>query len=589
MIRAQVRKTLFSTAIPIKLAASPYQCCARSYKFRSRCIRAAGRITNITQNLWALQAAVPEMPATETTPATPAVPASYYPVPLSWTAGYDNRDRLTSFTRPGASTQYSYDANSNRLSSTDTTTSDTDLDGDFDAADLQRASAQSLAIANDSNRLLGCSQTNTTKRLNAKGQPITSTTSSQVNYGLDAAGNLTSDGLRTFSYDVSNRLAQVQVGDDDEASKVTYLHNAAGQRVFKSEPQVAQTAPTEEQLGADFITWLKKNFGWLFAQAQQNATLGQSYVYGDDQISSYNLLGEYGNGGSKSAGRTEYLYLPTETGNSVLIGLYKNNRFYAVHTDHLGTPRQITDDTNKVVWQWAYSAFGDNKPTGILKATTNPKAAITNQPKLLTATSPSFAVNLRFPGQYFDSESNLSYNYMRSYRPAQGRYDQPDPIGLEGGWSRFGYVGGNPLSFTDPEGLRSARPAAPGGNSYNRRQWRRHGPGSFERPTGEGNQSAWEAGAEMFTPNPDPDEGDYRLRCLRWECSQNSCTLGKSPTDFLPAAYHQNDAPSGCKCAQTNLGPVFNPPSADRNDVLDTIGKYRRSDGQLGRMWRALR
>jgi RHS repeat-associated protein len=436
-------------------------------EFASYSYDVAGRITGLTQNLWALQAAVPEVPATATTPAIPAVPASYYSVPLSWTAGYDNRDRLTSFSRPGASTQYSYDPNSNRLSSTDTTTSDTDLDGDFDSSDLQLSTAQSLAIANDSNRLLGWSQTNTTKRLNAKGQPITSTTSSQVNYGLDAAGNLTSDGLRSFSYDASNRLSQVQVGDDDEASKVIYLHNAAGQRVFKSEPQVAQTAPSEEQLGTDFITWLKKNFGWLFAQAQQNATLGQSYVYADGPLNSYNLLGEYGNGGSKSAGRMEYIYLPpstgsgqaTETGTAQLIGLYKNNRFYAVHTDHLGTPRQITDDTNKVVWQWAYSAFGDNKPTGILKATTNPRAAITNQPKLLTATNPSFAVNLRFPGQYWDDESKLSYNYFRNYQPNQGRYVQADPIGLEGGWNRFGYVGGNALWAIDPIGLDWYRPS----------------------------------------------------------------------------------------------------------------------------------
>jgi RHS repeat-associated protein len=177
-------------------------------------------------------------------------------------------------------------------------------------------------------------------------------------------------------------------------------------------------------------------------------------VYGDDPIGSYNLLGEYGNGGTKSAGRLEYIYLPTETGTAQLIGLYKNNRFYAVHTDHLGTPRSITDDTNKVVWQWAYSAFGDNKPTGILKATTNSKAAITNSPKLLTATSPSFAVNLRFPGQYWDEESKLSYNYFRNYQPNQGRYTQADPIGLEGGWSRFGYVSANPLMFIDPDALR---------------------------------------------------------------------------------------------------------------------------------------
>ncbi|GAA4429508.1 RHS repeat-associated core domain-containing protein [Acidovorax lacteus] len=168
------------------------------------------------------------------------------------------------------------------------------------------------------------------------------------------------------------------------------------------------------------------------------------------------------------------------------------------------------------------------------------------------------AFDLRYPGQVWDEESQLAYNLHRYYDAVTGRYVQADPIGLEGGWNRFAYVEGNPLLFVDPEGLRSARPAAPGGNAYNRRQWRRHGPGSFERPTGEGNQSAWESGAEMFTPNP--DEGDYRLRCLRWECSENSCTPGKSPTDFLPAAYHQDDAPSGCKCtpkisAQCSIRP----------------------------------
>lgn len=429
---------------------------------------AAGRITAITQNLWALQEATTDASGNVT-------PASTYPVSISWSAGYDSRDRLTSFTRPGAATQYSYDPNSNRLSAQDTTTSDTDLDGDFDSADLQRTNAQALTIAQDSNRLLGWSQTNTTRRLNAKGNPVTSTSSTQISYGLDTAGNLTSDGLRQFSYDPSNRLSQVQVGDDDEASKVSYLHNALGQRVFKSEPQVAQTAPNEQELGSDFIAWLKKNFGWLFAKAQQNATLGQSFVYGDGPLNSYNLLGEYGNGGTKSAGRIEYLYLPTESGQAQLIGLYKGGRFYAVHTDHLGTPRQITDDTNKVVWQWAYSAFGENKPTGVLKATTNPKQAITNQPVLLKATAPTLATNLRFPGQYWDDEAKLSYNTFRSYQPSQGRYSQPDPIGQAGGWNRFGYVEGNPLGAIDPEGLQTRGNVTPGGPGANLR-WPSLGP-----------------------------------------------------------------------------------------------------------------
>jgi RHS repeat-associated protein len=131
------------------------------------------------------------------------------------------------------------------------------------------------------------------------------------------------------------------------------------------------------------------------------------------------------------------------------MGLYKNNRLYAVHTDHLGTPRNITDDTNKVVWQWSYSGFGENKPSGVLQATYDATASVMR----FKGTTPSVTMTLRFPGQYFDSESNLSYNYLRSYRAAQGRYDQADPLGLGGGWSKFGYVGANPLKFTDPRGL----------------------------------------------------------------------------------------------------------------------------------------
>jgi RHS repeat-associated protein len=52
-----------------------------------------------------------------------------------------------------------------------------------------------------------------------------------------------------------------------------------------------------------------------------------------------------------------------------------------------------------------------------------------------------------------DGETGLSYNYFRSYDSRTGRYTQGDPIGLQGGWNRFGYVGGNALSFIDPLGL----------------------------------------------------------------------------------------------------------------------------------------
>jgi len=65
----------------------------------------------------------------------------------------------------------------------------------------------------------------------------------------------------------------------------------------------------------------------------------------------------------------------------------------------------------------------------------------------------SITNNLRFPGQYFDAESGLSYNMMRDYDPTLGRYIQGDPIGLLGGINRFSYVKNAPMTFIDKRGL----------------------------------------------------------------------------------------------------------------------------------------
>jgi RHS repeat-associated protein len=350
----------------------------------------------------------------------------------------------------------------NRLSSIDKTTSDTDLDGDFDQADFSQTSSQSSNLDAASNKLLGFSQTITKVR----GTRTLATTNSSVNYALDANGNMTTDGLRSFDYDESNRLAKIKITKDGEAASITYLYNALGQRVFKGEPKLDTALPNESTLGATYIDWLKKNFQWLFTAAQANTSVGTAYSYADagsTGLPEWALLGDYDNGSAKGAGRSEYIWLPTEDGSATPVGMFRNGRFFAVHADHLGTPRLVTNDTNTPVWQWPYSAFGSNKPTGILKATPNPRAALTNNPVLLRATGAT-EFNLRFPGQYADDEAGSFYNYFRSYDAKTGRYTQNDPIGLEGGLNRTGYVDGNPLIFSDPLGLQPYEGQVPPSN-----------------------------------------------------------------------------------------------------------------------------
>jgi len=123
---------------------------------------------------------------------------------------------------------------------------------------------------------------------------------------------------------------------------------------------------------------------------------------------------------------------------------------YFIHTDQLNTPRAITNGSGNLVWQWDSDPFG--------------KDAANEQP----AGQPAFTFNQRFPGQQFDRESNLHYNYYRDYDPALGRYIQSDPIGLRGGVNTYGYVEGDSLNNSDFYGLQSdgtriVVPCPPGG------------------------------------------------------------------------------------------------------------------------------
>jgi RHS repeat-associated protein len=140
---------------------------------------------------------------------------------------------------------------------------------------------------------------------------------------------------------------------------------------------------------------------------------------------------------ANQAGSDNYLAAPAVT---VTISITVPAQLYFIHPDHLGTPRAITKSTdNTKVWEWKNDdPFGNNAPDE------NPNSA--------NGTA-AFKYNLRFPGQYFDEETNTHYNYFRDYEPATGRYIESDPIGLKGGINTYGYGFQSPLKLIDPQGL----------------------------------------------------------------------------------------------------------------------------------------
>ncbi len=446
---------------------------------------AAGRITGIEQDLW-VGAGEPAGTGTGTgtvagtgintrgaaagsTPVSPPSSATILPpwqTSLRWAADYDSRNRLTGLTLqsgPGASVRYSYDANGNRLSARSERSAEIDLGAEFTAVDEGAVTDQSQRIEPASNRLLGLSQTVTATRAGA----TVSVASSQVSHTLDEAGSLVSDGLTRYSYDAANRLSQARVLYHGEPHVVSYRHNALGQRVFTSEPRAeavaaadaaASSAAASSAASAEgFIAWLTRTLAALTSLTRQNepgipAVLGTAHTYGDGPLPAWALLGDYDNGTAAGAGSSEYIWLPTDDGNAIPIGMVRNGRTYAIHTDHLGTPRLMTDEQASPVWQWPYSAFGDTPPSGPLQATYRPRQNNASRSTLLKATAPQQVLALRFPGQVHDAVMGVEHNFQREYGK-EGRYTQADSTGMRGGWNRFAYVENDPISFVDPEGL----------------------------------------------------------------------------------------------------------------------------------------
>jgi RHS repeat-associated protein len=310
---------------------------------------------------------------------------------------FDADGKLTSITSSGQRT-FGYDDAFRITGVTDVADGTKSWTLGYDLLDrLNAATKTALTIGYtydaNGNRLSQNGTSASTYTMSGSSNKLTSTSGVlSRSYSYDAVGNTTASGATVHSYNNANRM---KTGRLAGASDTTYVYNALGQRVKKSGGAIASP-----------LYFMYDEAGHLVGEYDSSGNLIQETVWlGDMPVATLRP-----NGGNVDV-------------------------FY-VHTDQLNTPRKVSRPSdNALRWKWDPTPFGEGVPDQ------NPAGV------------GAFVYNLRFPGQQFDVEANLNYNYFRDYDPAKGGYIQSDPIGLFGGVNTYAYVLGDPLRRIDPTGL----------------------------------------------------------------------------------------------------------------------------------------
>ena len=281
---------------------------------------------------------------------------------------------------------------------------------------------------------------------------------SERNYGYDALDRLEDERKagppeerQIYEYDLNgNRLRE------REKQEIEHFLEKGSNRLLATE-ELLRTGEGEVEESSTSWRYEYNNAGRLKAVYQEGVKVS-TYLYGADGLRRKKTV--YETDGSTVAKEIHYHYVSgllvsetTATGTLLRDYLWNpdgsplaqieggtpgnsQERLLYLHTDHLLTPRRATNTAGTSVWSWESSAFGKESP----KQDPDGDGTLT-------------VVQLRYPGQYHDTETGLYYNWNRYYDPSTGRYIQSDPIGLRDGLNTYAYVGGNPLIYTDPPGL----------------------------------------------------------------------------------------------------------------------------------------
>ena len=375
---------------------------------------------------------------------------NYGPFSKTYRYSYDSQGNKQTFSTPEGKT-YSYSYNSNNQVTQIT------ADGKTISLDYQWIRQTKTTLPNNTTTDYQYNANNWLAAIETKQN--SSTLQSQQN-SFDNIGNIvtkaTEQGTTAYAYDKTYQLTQANGPSQNETfsydkagnrtsnnsvsnannqltttSTATYSYDNNGNTLTKTENSQttqysydARDRLTQVTVNGQTINYAYDPFNRRIKK--QTPTETTYYLYAEE-----GLIGEYSETGTP---KKTYSWLPDSTWGTNPVTLTENNKTYYFHNDHLGTPQKLTDEQGMVVWQASYEAFG--------KATIT-TATITN--------------NLRFPGQYYDEETGLHYNWNRYYDPQTGRYTQEDLIRFNAGDENlYRYVQNNPINWKDPYGLEAS-------------------------------------------------------------------------------------------------------------------------------------
>ena len=259
-----------------------------------------------------------------------------------------------------------------------------------------------------------------------------------LNYGYDDNGNLLSQSWqtapcsgdlgRTITYDAGDRMvthqARVTGAGGTRVEERTYWYDGLGRRIL---------AKSDDSLAVDYGY---TRYWWLDANVA---------------VKTWNVPTD------------PDLWWPSMTRHSngvTLIG--EGEWFYSGPgaDQHLGSWNHNRDNTRRHLFIADYrgSVVRVMKPDGVALGLSASSYTAFGSGENAPA---SAAKNPGYNG--LESSGGLLYMRNRWYDPNSGRFTQEDPIGFAGGINLYGYVGNNPVTFSDPFGLCPIPPSSCGG------------------------------------------------------------------------------------------------------------------------------